>query len=136
MTYHILFHPLYEEWQDSQPQNIQNAADKAFAALETAGLQLILGTKLCKPLSEYGFDDSVGLFELRKGGKLYVLRIAFYETEIDEIDDELIPEDIEYSEGDKFYLVLVGGDKKGKNQTEFYNDLIADARKRLVELLK
>ena len=98
----------YLTWFDSLSEEAKGAVYSRVLLLEQFGPQLK------RPYADTLKGSSVkNLKELRNKTAKHVLRVAYYFDE------------------SRNALLLIGGDKKGRNERRFYKDLIADAEKLL-----
>jgi hypothetical protein len=94
----------YLAWFGEQPSDAKEAILARVVLLQTFGPQL------ARPYADTLKGSSLGdLKELRARTEAHVLRIAFL------FDEE------------REALLLIGGDKKGKNEKDFYRKLIQNA---------
>lgn len=94
----------YLEWFDRQPAEVKKAILEKVLLLEE------FGPRLSRPHADTLRDSKVkNLKELRAKTANHVLRVLYY------FDQE------------REALILIGGDKKGKNEKDFYKKLISDA---------
>lgn len=112
MTWSVLEHPDFVQEREDLPEGIQDRLDAVILLLEQYGPQL--GRPHVDTLAG---SDHANMKEIRVKGQ-GVWRFAFA------FDEE------------RHAVVLVGGDKQGKNQKRFYKALIAIADRRFDEWLE
>ena len=103
----------YLDWFSKQNDRAKEAIFSATLLLQE------FGPLLKRPYADTLKGCSIkNMKELRIRTSLHVLRIAYYFDE------------------DRKALLLIGGDKKGKKEKDFYKKLIADAEALLIKYLK
>ena len=95
----------YDKWFASLDE------ESKIAVLERVLLLKDQGPDLTRPYSDilHGVKNHSNLKELRNKTDRHILRVAYYFDSV------------------RNAFLLIGGDKKGKNQDKFYKDLITEA---------